>query len=75
MVKLNITESLVRNAMAVVESDVKRLTDWNLELDSLGVRVLPKDRGYEDIVLARLRGVRHRLSKYMKHFIFISSPT
>lgn len=64
MEKLNITEALVRRVMTQVEPDVERLTGWSLDVDSLGVRVLPKNRGYEDILLARLLGAGVQVDGY-----------
>jgi hypothetical protein len=54
--KLDITERLVRETVEDMAPLVEGITGWGLELSALGVRVLPKDRGYEEIVLARIQG-------------------
>lgn len=60
MPRLQLTDRLVRDEILRVAPLVTRLTGWNLGLDGLGSRVLPKDRGYEEIVLGRLEqsGIR-----------------
>jgi len=35
---------------------VEAITRWNLRLDQMRCRVLPKEAGYEELVLGRLRG-------------------
>lgn len=56
MKKLNITKILIRKIIVEVAPLVKKVTQWNLAIASLGTRVLPKDRGYEEVLLGRLRG-------------------
>ena len=52
--RLHLTDSLIRAQVLQVAPAVTRLTGWNLGLDTLGCRVLPKDRGYEELLLGRL---------------------
>ena len=52
--RLHLTDSLIRAEVLQVAPAVTRLTGWNLGLDTLGCRVLPKDRGYEELLLGRL---------------------
>jgi len=52
--RLHLTDSLIRAEVLQVAPVVTLLTGWNLGLDTLGCRVLPKDRGYEELLLGRL---------------------
>jgi hypothetical protein len=52
--RLHLTDSFIRAQVLQVAPAVTRLTGWNLGLDTLGCRVLPKDRGYEELLLSRL---------------------
>lgn len=54
--KLDITERLIRETVEDVAPLVEELTGWGLELSALEMRILPKNRGYEEIVLARIQG-------------------
>ncbi|MFO7957182.1 MAG: hypothetical protein R6X33_08765 [Candidatus Brocadiia bacterium] len=56
MSRLDISEELVRESAAQVAPVVEQVTGWELRLDSLNYRVLPKEQGYEAAVLGRLRG-------------------
>jgi len=56
MKKLHITETLIGGLIEEVAPLVEKVTKWNLELSSLQTRILPKDRGYEEVLLGRLRG-------------------
>jgi len=56
MKKLNITESLIYKLIYEVSPIVEEITGWSLLVDSLSPRVLPKDRGYEEVLLGRLQG-------------------
>lgn len=56
MKKLNITKILIRKTIVEVAPLVEKVTEWNLAIGSLGTMVLPKDRGYEEVLLGRLRG-------------------
>lgn len=56
MKKLDVTDKLIRELIEEVAPLVSGLTKWNLAIRSLGVRVLPKDRGYEEVLLGQLRG-------------------
>ena len=53
--RLDVTPVLVRRVVSDVAPLVTHLTGWPLHVNGLGMRVIPKDRGYEEIVLARLR--------------------
>lgn len=52
--RLQLTDQLVHAELRQVAPVVARLTGWDLGLESLGCRVLPKERGYEEILLSRL---------------------
>lgn len=56
MDKLQVNEHLIENLVYQVAPLVEQLTTWNLRLAALRFRVLPKDQGYEEIVLARSQG-------------------
>lgn len=55
MSKLDVTDALIRTLIREVAPLVSHLTGWNLEIAGLGVRVLPRHRGYEEIVVGRLQ--------------------
>ena len=55
MTKLDINNMLVGNLIAQIAPIVERETGWSLDLPDLSWRVLPKSRGYEEIVQRRLR--------------------
>ena len=57
MERLSVTDGLVRGLVDEVAPLVAEATQWGLAVESLAVRVLPRDRGYEEVVLGRLRGV------------------
>jgi len=52
--RLQLTDQLVSAELRRVAPAVAQLTGWHLGLESLGCRVLPKVRGYEEILLGRL---------------------
>ncbi len=56
MAQINITEKLVSRLAEQVAPLVEEATEWAIYADDMGERVLPKDRGYEELVLGRLRG-------------------
>lgn len=55
--RLHLTEALIWAQIRQVAPLVTRLTGWELGLDSLACRLLPKDQGYEALMLARLEGL------------------
>lgn len=55
MPRLDITEGLIQTVVQDMAPLVERLTGWDLQLPTLQVRVLPKDQGYEEIVLGRMQ--------------------
>ena len=57
MTRLSITTDLIRSLVGEVAPLVEGLTHWSLETAALNVRVLPRDRGYEEIVLRRMGAV------------------
>lgn len=57
MTPLDITVDLARSLVADVSPLVEDLTGWALDIDGLRVRVLPRDQGYEEVVLRRLEAV------------------
>ncbi|MFQ5810309.1 MAG: hypothetical protein ACE5JM_11875 [Armatimonadota bacterium] len=56
MPQLHITDMMLRDLIRAMAPLVATITGWELDIASLGSRVLPKDRGYEEIVLGWLRG-------------------
>lgn len=54
--RLQIDDGLLRQVVAEVGPLVEAETGWPIEPDGLKVRAVPKERGYEEIVLGRLRG-------------------
>ncbi|NLG99778.1 MAG: hypothetical protein GX491_20675 [Chloroflexi bacterium] len=57
MPKIDVTPELVGRLINQVAPLVEFTTRWSLDLQTLKYRVLPKNRGYEEIVLARFAGV------------------
>lgn len=57
MARLNVTDALITIVVQEMSPLVERLTGWNLHLATLRQRVLPKERGYEEIALGRLQAV------------------
>lgn len=55
--RLQLTDQLVKTELSRVAPQVTKLTGWDLGLDTLSCRTLPKDQGYEEILLARLEGI------------------
>ena len=56
MTRIDVTVPLVRRLAEEVRPLVRKLTGWRLDLPGLEIRVLPQDRGYEEVVLHRLEG-------------------
>jgi hypothetical protein len=54
---LHLTDSLVNEILHQVAPKVTQLTGWELHLNTLKCRVLPKDRGYEELLVTRLREI------------------
>ena len=57
MTKLTIDDALLNSLVHEVAPLVSAATGWDLHLNTLGSRALPKDRGFEEIVLGRLKGM------------------
>jgi hypothetical protein len=57
MAHLGIDEAISGGVVHDVAPLVRGVVGWPLGLDTLGIRVVAKDRGYEEIVLARLYGI------------------
>lgn len=55
MEKLEITDTLLEQLIGEVAPHVVQATGWDLRLDGLSSRALPKERAYEEILLGRLR--------------------
>jgi hypothetical protein len=53
--RLDVTPALVRRVVSDVAPLVAHLTGWHLNTDGLDIRVIPRDQGYEEIVVAGLR--------------------
>ncbi len=56
MTPLDVTDHLVWEMVRQVGPLVEATTRWNLRLHEMQCRVLPKEAGYEELVLGRLRG-------------------
>lgn len=56
MSKLDVTDAMVRVLTDEMSPQVEQITGWDLKASSMRIRVLPRDRGYEEILLGRLRG-------------------
>jgi len=57
MSKLAINDELIQTILLQVGPLVSQATGWNLDLPSLRSRILPKDHGYEEILLGRLHQI------------------
>jgi len=57
MAKLMIDNALLTSLIGEVAPLVSFVTGWDLHLATLQSRALPKDQGYEEIVLGRLQGL------------------
>jgi hypothetical protein len=57
MTRIDVTVPLVRRLAEEAQPLVAKLTGWQLDLPDLAVRALPRDRGYEEVILHRLQGV------------------
>jgi hypothetical protein len=55
--KLHLSDELVTAMLYQIAPQVTQLTGWDLGLDTLKCRVVPKDQGYEAILLTRLEGM------------------
>mgnify|MGYP001085872217 CR=1 FL=1 len=77
MPRLDMTDALIQIVVQEMSPLVERLTGWSLQLATLRQRVLPKERGYEEILLSRMqaagvnveddspRNIMERLAEYM----------
>jgi hypothetical protein len=63
MTRIDVTVPLVRRLAEEVQPLVTKLTGWQLDLPGLEIRVLPQDRGYEEVVLHRLQGAGLSIDK------------
>lgn len=57
MEKIDVTVPLIRAIVQDVSPLVEKATRWDLDIESLGLRVLPKERGYEEVLLERMKGL------------------
>jgi hypothetical protein len=57
MARLKITDELIHDILYQVAPLISQATSWNLDLPNLHSRVLPKARGYEEILLGRLNQI------------------
>jgi hypothetical protein len=55
--KLAIDDDLIQCLVGEIAPLVEQHTGWSLRLDGMVCRVLPRRRGYEEILLGRLRGL------------------
>ena len=54
--RVNVTDRLIRELITQVAPMVEEATGWGLDISSLRSRALPRDQGYEEILLGRIRG-------------------
>ena len=54
---LQLTDPLVNEIVHQVAPKVTQLTGWDLSLDTLNCRALPKDLGYEELLVTRLNEI------------------
>ncbi len=54
---LTVDDALVRGLIGEMAPLVQEITGWPLAIETMGSRVLPKNRGYEEIILGRLLGL------------------
>lgn len=57
MEKIDVTVPLIRDIVDDVSPLVERATKWDLAIESLDLKVLPKERGYEEVLLGRMKGL------------------
>lgn len=57
MEKLDVNLPLLRNIVRDVSPLVERFTQWSLGIEHLRLRVLPKNRGYEEVLQERMKGL------------------
>lgn len=78
MKKLNITCDLIQNIVKDITPLIENLTQWQLRINTLRILVLPKNQGYEEVILGRLRGAgilidknhpRSIIEKLLEHVI------
>jgi len=63
MKKLNITSDLIQNIVKEITPLVENLTQWQLNINTLRILILPKDQGYEEVILGRLQGAGIHIDK------------
>jgi hypothetical protein len=56
MTRMEITDMLIEQLISELTPLVEDATGWPLKRDGLHARVLPRERGYEEILLGRLQG-------------------
>jgi len=76
MTKLIIENTLLQQLIQQVGPKVSAETGWDLKLESMGYRVVPKDQGYEEIVQGRFQALgapvsaqRNLLERMMEYLI------
>jgi hypothetical protein len=55
MTKLQVDNNLVTKLIGGVSPLVRELTGWELATESLRCRVIPKQQGYEEIIIKQLQ--------------------
>jgi hypothetical protein len=70
MTRIDVTVLLIRRLAEEVQPLVTKLTGWRLDLPGLEIRVLPQDRGYEEVVLHRLKGAGLSVDEDAKRGLF-----
>jgi len=56
-VHLTITDTLLHDIIAEVGPLVEGITGWELGLEALGCRIIPKQQAFEEVLLGRLQGM------------------
>jgi hypothetical protein len=56
MLKLQVEDELLGTLIESVAPLVQKYTNWDLQLPLLRWRVIPRERGYEEVFLGRMRG-------------------
>ena len=64
MARLKVTDRLIERLVGEVAPLVEEVTGWDLAIGGLRPRVLPKDMGYEEICLGRLRGAGIAIERF-----------
>ena len=70
MNRLIINEDVIRRIADEVSPMVEEIIPWTVSHDSMSIEVLPRNRGYEEILLGRLRGAGVDIDETGRRSIF-----